>query len=155
MFQTYDINKQHSPFCREGEYVWDLVSFILNQPWFHVTFLVTGDHGDEFERSVMLKEVHQIVELSQRNDLKLRFADVVSPGFVNGSGRWKMEPLKEVWLSKLEDDQNENRYYHVFILESGEKYSSIATPPEDKNCKNVLIFSRPKAESLMAVNNNR
>ena len=154
MFQTYDINKQHSPFCSDGEHVWDLVSFILNQPWFHVTILVTDDHGDKFERSVMLKELHQIVALLQRNDLKLRFVDVVSPGFVNGSGRWKMEPLKEVWLRKQEDDLNEYRYDHVFILESGEKYSSLASPPEDGNCKNVLIFSRPKAESLMAVNNN-
>lgn len=155
MFQTYDINKLNSPFCNDREHVWDLVSFILDQPWFHVTFLVTGDHAEEFERSVMLKELHQIIELSQRNDLKLRFVDVVSPGFVNGSGRWKMEPLKEVWLCKQEDDLNEYRYDHVFILESGEKYCCLATPPEDKNCKNVLIFSRPKAESLMAVNNNR
>lgn len=141
MFQTHDVSKRSSPFALPGEHFWGVVSFVLYQPWFHATFSVEDKNGNRFQRNIMLMNVAQLIELTQRDEMKLEFVDVVTPGYINGTERWRMEPLREVWLRKQEDDKNENHYEHVFILENGERYSNLAVPPIDRSSTNQLIFS--------------
>lgn len=141
MFQTFDAHRKFSPFAKPGEYGWDLVSFVLNEPWFHVTFNVITDENHPFQRSIMLLNLHQLILFSERDDLRFENVDVVSPGYVNGSTRWRMDPLREIWLQKLDRDDDDIHYENVFHLESGEKLVCFTGPPEDLNCKSKLIFS--------------
>ena len=143
MFQTFDSNKVDTPLFRQGEHGWDLVSFVLNQPWFFVTIEVTKLNGEVFDRNIMLKHTHQLAEYMQYEEISYKCVNVVTPGYINGSGNWKMEALQEIWLQKPEAHKNSNTFdcEYVFVLENGEKYICMAPPDENFNVPNQLIFS--------------
>lgn len=51
-----------------------------------------------FTETIILSRVSQLIDIAKRGDVKIKFVDLVSPGQMNGSERWKMEPLREIWL---------------------------------------------------------
>jgi len=58
---------------------------------------------------------------------------------MNESGRWKMEPLKEIWLRV--NSQFSDQYENVFVLEDGKSRIDMAVPPKNKTLVEEKIFS--------------
>lgn len=65
-----------------------------NFPWFNVTIRMQNDASN----SLMVPSLAQLKQVlaQQGDDLKVESIEYVTPGFMNGSGHWKMEPLIEV-----------------------------------------------------------
>jgi hypothetical protein len=66
----------------------------LNFPWFNVTVSIEGDAGN----SLMVPSLAQLklVLAKQTPRVKIQSIEYVTPGCMNGSGHWKMEPVVEV-----------------------------------------------------------
>lgn len=113
----------------DGEDLWTYVALNIHMPWFHVVHETTGE-GNYLSKSMLfLSRVEQILFLQQQTDSTILQIDLVSPGYMNGTGLWKMEPLKEIWKG-LESDSKHKQGAHVFVLMSDERYcdSSLQSP---------------------------
>jgi len=98
MFETYDTARLPSFFAKDGEYLWSYVGIHLQYAWFQVTYRITVEDAVDISETLFLSHVEQLMEITKRDNIKIEFVDLVSPGYMNGSKRWKMEPLREIWL---------------------------------------------------------
>ncbi len=137
MFETDDTARL-SLFSGFGGHLWSYVRTHLQIPWLHVTCLVTDDGGDAFTQTFMLSDVIQLLEISRREDITLESVDLVSPKHVNGTSRWRMEPLRQIWRRAIGENGGWRGY--VFVLESGTRYCYAGASPEDGVSAAELIF---------------
>ena len=137
MFDTHDADRL-SYLTVPGEYIWGYVGVYFHAPWFFVTCLNTGDEKISFHQTFMLSDVKQLLEISRRKGIEIEFVDLVSPNYMNGTNRWKMEPLKEIWLCVSEEEQG--RSDHVFVLEGSVRYSDSAVSLEENASTKQLLF---------------
>lgn len=137
MFETYDAGKL-SLFSGQGKHLWSYVVARLQNPWFHLNYSITDDCGEIFFKTLFLSDVNQLLELSRRASVKLEFVDIVSPEYMNGTNRWKMEPLWQIW--RRESDNQLKAGGYVFVLESGVKYQYPQNSSEGAGKNDQLIF---------------
>ena len=109
MFCTKDTDK--SPLSvlatTPGETYWLAAQVVLNAPWFMVEARQahpTGDkdavmHGSTamFSR---IEEVERMIAAHALGQLEIDAILVVTPGHLNGTRSWKMEPLQAVWIAE-------------------------------------------------------
>ncbi|TDU31607.1 hypothetical protein DFR24_0977 [Panacagrimonas perspica] len=121
MFQTLEGAELTSPPFRHyeaaGSQSWAYVLQPIDIPWFHVRVGVGSD-----TRVVFASHVSNWVHLPQeaRGDT-LRLIDVrlVSPGWLNGTADWMMEPLEEV-LEGVDEASGEVGW--IFLIGLGRRY---------------------------------
>ena len=140
MFETHKTARLPSFFANDGEYLWSHVGIHLQHAWFQVTYRIKVEDDLDISETLLLSRVDQLIEITKRDNIKIEFVDLVSPGYMNGSKRWKMEPLREIWLCA--SDKWPNQQEHVFLLESGARYKNLgAASSEDAFYEDRLIFS--------------
>lgn len=139
MFETHENGRRKTYFSLPNEYHWDYVGIALNNPWILVAYSINSDEGYSISQSIILSDVRQLIEMASREEVEIQFVDIVSPGHINKTGRWKMEPLKEIWLRV--NAEYKDQYEHVFILEDGNSRIEMAAPPENKSLTEEKIFS--------------
>lgn len=147
MFETHEESRLKMPLVR-GRLLWGYVIVPLQNPWFHVQYALTDESGDHFSKTVFLSTVDQLLDISQHENVQLEYVDLVSPEHVNGTNRWKMEPLQQILRRQIEKTQNWLGY--VFVLENGSQYTYPDHPTEDANCINQLIFEYRKVRRYNA-----
>lgn len=141
MFETHDSAKLPF-FANIGEHYWSYVGIHFQHAWLHATYINTSEEDCSVTETIILSRVSQLIELSKREHTTITFVDLASPGYMNGSTRWKMEPLHEIWLCASHDHPNQQA--HVFLLENGMRYEDVG--PETLGIQffeNQLIFSTP------------
>lgn len=142
MFQTFDVHQKLSPFLNEGENGWDLISYTLKHPWFYANIRVNKKNKlKTHERVIMVDTVERLKEFHSRKDVEFLDLELVTPRHVNKTGKWKMEALKEVWLQCAANPNDEFDYEYLYVLDSGETYTSMAVPPTNMGKDKCLIFS--------------
>lgn len=126
MFQTADSFRDpiFSSLAGEGQHVWSAVSLLLNRPWFFVSYTSITDDGP-LTSSIMIDSASRLMELTclVGDQIKLGDVSLVSPGWVNQNGCWKMEPLEAVWEGQ---DPLRGMRVQVFCLTDGRRY--LGTP---------------------------
>lgn len=142
MFSTDDGAEVPCPFS--GIRLWANVTRHIHAPWFHVVVEGESD-GITCSRMVLLSHIEQLRQMSEIPEVRILEVGLVSPSYINGTLRWQMDPLREVWIG-IEPDESQEAT--IFVLESGVHYSysdsGFRTPP-DKLRKDQLIFRMPTA----------
>jgi hypothetical protein len=140
MFATHDTAKLQSFFLAPGTNQWSYVHLALNHFWLHITYKVNHGKDGIFTETLMSSNIIQLVELSKQANVEVIFVDIVSPYYMNGTDRWKMEALREIWLCA--HSQYPDQKGHVFQLENGNCYEDmLPTPIENDFFEDKLIFS--------------
>lgn len=140
MFETNEAARLPSFFANDGEYLWSHIGIHLQHAWLQVSYRITVENDQDISETILLSHVDQLIEMQNRDNIKIAFVDLVSPGYVNGSDRWKMEPLREIWLCASDKWPNQQEY--VFLLESGARYKGLgAASSENEFHEDRLIFS--------------
>jgi len=145
MFETVDYAEMPIPSCfsEDGERLWAHVRLQIHVYWFYVVYGVSSSDGEEIEQSqiVFFPYIEQLTKLASTQQVTLVEVQLVSPGHLNGEGLWKMEPLKEIWVSQ-EPDIAHVQHAHIFVVESGRHYidSAVGTP-ENKIKHKELLFT--------------
>lgn len=142
MFETHDQAEIpiRPEFRDSGERLWSYVRTRLHVPWLHVVYGVTHEEDGEtytLRETVFLSEPELLEPLRQTPRLRIVSADLMTPGHVNGTGRWQLEPLCEVWQGTV--PKMEGEVAHVYVLKDGRRYveqAFDATEEEllDKRC---------------------
>jgi len=140
MFRTHDAAKRKNFFAVVGENHWQHVGIVLNRAWFHVTYEVKDKESVIYAESLLIYNVEDLLEFNAIENFKIKFVDIVSPNYMNGTKRWKMEPLLEIWLCASDEEQNHQE--RVFLLENGSRYKDFAAASfECDFTEDRLIFS--------------
>jgi hypothetical protein len=140
MFETHETARLPSFSANDGEYLWSHVGIHLQHAWFQVTYRIRIEDDFDISETLLLSDANQLIELTKRVNIKITFVDLVSPGYINGSDRWRMDPLREIWLCA--SDKWPNQQEHVFVLANGTQYRGIwAASSEDEFHEDRLIFS--------------
>lgn len=107
----------HAHFGYETQ-AWTHVSQSLHVPWFYVT-VTEGSHGETLLTMLLVQEVSVLEALlaQQNGSMKVESVQLVSPGQINNSGRWLMEPLIE--LSRITSSEG---LTYSFVVEGGMQY---------------------------------
>lgn len=140
MFQTSESGRlPASNLFAPDEYYWTHVEVPLSKPWFHITY-VAGYEGDyPLSQVAMVSQVDRLVEIATRIDVKIKHVDLVSPHHMNGGDRWKMEPLKEVWIQPSQHEE-EGLFDYIYVLENGKQYHSVVLAPDNSSHNRELII---------------
>lgn len=140
MFATDDDAEIPYPF--PGERRWAYVTRTIHAPWIHVVVRGASEaEGYGYRQMAFLETIPQLLRLSELDDLKIIAVDLVSPPYMNGTPRWQMEPLREIWMG---GEPGEPKEAPIFLLESGARYgySRLRTPLE-KLQNERLIYQAP------------
>jgi hypothetical protein len=136
MFETHDQAEIpfHPEFRDTGERLWAYVRTRLHVPWLHVVYGITHEEDGEpvtLREMVFLSEVSQLEQLRQTPRLSLLAVDLMSPGHLNDTGCWQLEPLCEIWEGAVPETDNQLGY--VYVLKDGRRYVDAAfDTPEDR-----------------------
>ena len=100
MFVTVDEAKMNLPssLVEQGQHYWTSVQMRLQNAWFLVVYEVAcEDEEDRMRATVFVTSSHDVVQISRIFAVKQ--VSLVTPGWMNKSGGWKMESLSEMWLA--------------------------------------------------------
>jgi len=132
-----------SEIAGEGEDVWKFITLAVNAPWFFATYQDKIE-GVILRSNVMLSTYQQVADLLKQQNKSFKVTDLLlaTPGFVNKSERWRLEPLEEVMIGI---DPKTRCRYSVFKLANGTCYFDCppdCESPTQNNLQAVVKFSR-------------
>lgn len=125
MFETNDRGRiPDSPFFppQEGSHRWAYVAQTSSSEWFMVAYEVVKD-GEKHSQQLLMPSAKYVLGLASRegDDEAIKEIQLVSPPWLNESGRWLMEPLKKIHLAGRQFcyELGDGRFYpSVFSNES-------------------------------------
>lgn len=118
---------------------WQFVEQDVYWPWFYIEF--TREVGDDrISSMLMIPSVPALQRLLDEQDdcSWLAQALLVTPGHLNGSQRWLMEPLVEVSVAS---DEKDNQLGYVYRVEGGRSYSTHPYAKDADLQTSHVIFS--------------
>jgi len=137
----------HASFSRlaedKGRTYWTSAQLALNVPWFLLSFCHDARekdmraHQDEPPMMVVTTELLSLTEDVQRRIaehergvIEIEALMLMTPGHVNGSSSWKMEPFGALWLAQ-EPSAPGGRGIEIYETAEGAKYSRYGTPAHE------------------------
>ena len=143
MFLTYDHYK--SPLNKflttQGENVWMCADVQILRSWFLLYFSESVRDGEEsvdFDRTMLMSEFDDAVPfllVDGKGRFRVKGLHIVTPGILNGTSEWAMDPISQVWLAQQPGETVEQIW--VFGTRAGKKYPSNPSSPMG----NLLIQS--------------
>lgn len=130
---------------------WQATELALHHPWFLVAFRqleTCDDDYFEFGRTMLLSNVSEVEQLIQQDSggrLLFDSIQVITPGHVNGTDQWKMEPLHAVWSAQ--DPSFKGQTMDVYETVAGVKYanSKLGTSIDELEIETLRIRFPSKA----------
>ena len=119
---------------------WSHIQSRLHMYWFHVVYETTHASGENFSHILFLTGIEQLIQLENEPNIELIEVYLVSPGYMNGESRWKMDILKEIIIGN-EPESPANRLTYIFVLNDNIRivYSDSDTS-EDSLQNKISIF---------------
>ncbi len=83
-----------------GSHRWAYVAQTWSHEWFFVTLESTDEDDNKHCQQLMIPRAHYLLGLASRDTSETRIQQIqlVSPPWLNESGSWLMEPLREIRL---------------------------------------------------------
>ncbi|MDP3521277.1 MAG: hypothetical protein Q8S02_11715 [Hydrogenophaga sp.] len=132
-----------------GEDRWVAVQLAVHAPFFWVDFAHKGEEDDDFEytSTFMLSttaELDSVIKQHESKEIRLKSVSLVSPGYVNESGQWQMEPLKAIW--SCDSTISPGRRVYLYETAKGARYPEVIAEVSEEMLKNATV--RTDIESL-------
>lgn len=108
MFITYDEHKVPLPLLWGNSSThWKAAELALQRVWFVVSVAQTDSRDDSDGYPIChtmlifnMVDLEALAPAAAVSDVQLESVLIVTPGYINGTGQWKMEPLKALWIAK-------------------------------------------------------
>ena len=134
---------------------WTAAELALCRPWFLVKFRYTQETDDtdtfEMTRTMLLSNLTD-VELwalqEQGGSMQLESVLLVSPGHLNGTDDWKMEPLSAIWTA--EEPSTGGQIVDIYETRAGVKYVHSMLETQIEELRNETLrfrFTAPDKRS--------
>lgn len=126
----------------EGQQAWHFVEKRLLSPWFNVT-VVRRQNDEQYQDVLFLDNVRYLRQFASLTEdgMALCSVQIVTPGWVNGSGDWLMEPLIEV-------SESAEGASWCYTVQGGKQYHYPTAMKESANAYSVTLYRKPTASPL-------
>lgn len=105
--------------------IWPYVEQILHLPWFYATMVHTCNDV-ELREMLLISDVLTLESLQQRRSPgRVEEILLVSPGPMNGRGRWLMEPLRQIHYVPCSPL---GRSHYCYVVDGGRSYTNDCDP---------------------------
>jgi hypothetical protein len=110
-----------SALAGKGEHVWTYVNLTHETAWFCASYVLRNSDTCPWTETMLLSSAEQVAEAccSFRELIKVTRLMLVSPGRMNETDDWLMEPLREIWCGR--DPKHGDKVY-VYALADGRRY---------------------------------
>lgn len=101
-----------------GKDAWRAVGLTAPKEWFYVSYTLSTPKGDLSETALIANPAGELLTFLDQEDegVSVLCVQLVTPPFMNGSERWKMELLVRVWKKSADP------LAHVYEVEGGKRY---------------------------------
>lgn len=138
MFTTHRMAERHlDPLLEQDRQSWHFVEQDAHFPWLYVS-LARRLNEESIIDMVMVAEIPTFeLFLDQTNEnFWIEGVQLVSPGWMNGTKGWLMEPL----VSINEKCTGKHRTY-IYTVQEGKQYSYPPTTAPDATAASRIVFS--------------
>ncbi len=124
---------------------WHFVQQHLMSPWFHTT-ISRYEEGLELQDVVFVDNLQGLISILELREIgqQVKSVQLVSPGWLNGAGDWRMEMLVEVSQSQ---DGTSLRY----TLQDGRHYYFPETKPDISEVYSVPIYKKRQLDGSQSL----
>ena len=140
MFRTVPDAEVHVPagLGSGGGRVWQWMELALNVPYFFVTVLHYVDGEPSYERNLIFGDFRAVIQLAEvpPDGVELIRVNLLSPGYLNGSGSYHLHQLIEIW----EDGQTGGQ---LFVLADGTRMEMTYSDAPERGSSYQRVFSMP------------
>ena len=114
------------------EKVWWYTKLRLHTHWFYVVCEYLDITGDKYSEMYLISQHYQLRDLQESHDHTIRQMYIVTPGYMNGSNKWKMEEMSEILVGIEPENINDQEAY-IYVLGNGDRYvdSLLSTGEND------------------------
>ena len=128
-----------------GAHDWSAVELALDRIWFFTTLVEPVGKASEGHHKVfrtpLLAKAQQVVGLAVfRGGVESELADIDlgSPGHLNGSTHWKMDPVSSLWKAKEPPAANQKVW--IFETVAGSYVQTDVKKGSNELCNSRLIW---------------
>ncbi len=129
MFKTHE-----SAYCKlapvfgPDQHHWRLVEREISSPWLHATVSVT-EGNIEYAKTVMPNDLPTFLEMANLKGPGARISELqlMSPAWMNGAGRWQLEPIRQIDIARSAD----NELIHIYVTHEGKNYYDPSRTPAE------------------------
>jgi len=141
MFETIDAAEMNMPvgLLGEGQRMWEFVNYRLHMHWFYMLYHTEFDEDSESSDFALFTNEEQIAKMASFSHVKIIDLYIVSPGYLNGSDRWKMEKIKEIWTSKNKNHES-SLEGKIYVLQDNSEYKHPVYTSENEDLIKDKIF---------------
>lgn len=139
-----------NPFLNDlGDEAWRGVELALQSPWFVVTlrqFESIDGEEEQFQRlrTVLVSNVADVQKLAEQAKavslMQFESAQIVTPGWLNDTGTWKMELVSAVWVA--DETAAPGKSVDICETSSGARYVTPMCATEIDELENVRLRYR-------------
>lgn len=129
MFKTHESAYYNlAPVFGPDHHHWKLVEREIATPWLHATVKVT-EGGIEFTKTVMPNDLTTFLEMANLKtpDARIGELQLMSPAWMNGAGRWLLEPIRQIDIARSVD----NELIHIYVTHEGKNYYDPSRTPAE------------------------
>lgn len=138
MFATNPALRLEIPSALMEVDVWDSLEIVMPEPFLVVTTSERMAEGGNVSRTFLAK-AHHLAPVRRSRNMRIQTVDLLSPARVNGSGRWRLDRLNEVWECR---DADETHTCWLFRTASGTEFcDSLVGHPPSTLLKDRCVFS--------------
>ena len=141
MFETNNTSRMHNPLSLLGDanHLWAHVSLRIHVPWFYVVFSMSYEDGSRKSDILFVSNIDDVIGMNHEPLIQLEEVYLVSPGHLNKSSKWLMEPLGKL-LVGLEPEHDQ--YAHIYVVENGNRYLDSALGSKEEELRGInTLFS--------------
>ncbi len=108
MFETNDMAKLENPLSLLGDenYLWSHVSLRIHIPWFYLIYSVEVENKIPKRDILFITNINDLINIHNEPQMIIEHVYLVSPGHLNKSDQWMMEPIENI-LSGIEPDHDQ------------------------------------------------
>ena len=119
MFQTFTKNeiKMSSILYSQDEHFWNQIQINIQSHWFFLEYSINVN-GTEYKTLLELSDDKQVIAISKMREVEITQIHIVSPGYLNKSGIWKMDQLKSI-KKEISVDGNSDTPLVIYELMDG------------------------------------
>lgn len=129
MFKTHESAYYNlAPVYGPDHHHWRLVEREISSPWLHATVKVT-EGGIEYTKTVMPNDLTTFLEMANLKtpDARIGELQLMSPAWMNGAGRWLLEPIRQIDIARSVD----NELIHIYVTHEGKNYYDPSRTPAE------------------------
>ena len=136
MFETNDMSRMNNPLTLLGDdnYLWSNVSLRLHVPWFYVVYSIDYEDDSKNLDILFVSNIKELINMSNEIIVHIDQVYLVSPGHLNKSDKWMMEPIDKI----MEGSEPEyNQISHIYIVENGNRYIDSGFGSKEEKLINI------------------